>query len=256
MSDLFTPPEVPAEAPTDQGDLDYFNLLVGPDKKFKDEKALAKGKYHSDQHAANLEQELKGLRQELETRLTLEKFLEQTKKEKEMSQSPAPSPIAPAPHGEEGRKDVTPAMTKEEILAITKQAIETERKQSTVSSNLEQVKKELVKTWGPNYVAHLEAKAKELNVGPEFLNKLAAEAPQAALAILLDNKAKAPNQDLPPQASARTIYSTSNTPTGVMYNEDYERLRKEDPKRYWSKDVQAKRHRDALALGVDFLSKK
>src|SRR5688572_23205514 len=67
---------------------DYFTELVGDGKKFNDEKALAKGKAFADHHISLLEaekaemvEEHRKLREELNARAALEELIDQMKKE-------------------------------------------------------------------------------------------------------------------------------------------------------------------------------
>src|SRR5688572_12541162 len=80
MTDLFSGSNnEPADSGDDNNQGSILEQLVGEGKKFADAEALAKCKAESDAFIETLKREQAELRRELDTRLSLEDFLDQQK---------------------------------------------------------------------------------------------------------------------------------------------------------------------------------
>ncbi len=219
-----------------------LELLVGEGKKFKTPEDLAKGKLESDRFIEQLKREQAELRQELNTRLSLEEFLDQ---QKALSNTQVPE--VPT---QTTRTENVESLTKAEISAIVRDALTYEKTTASQAENMNYVRSELINSWGPDYTKKLAAQAADLGVDKEFLNNLAATKPKAFLKLV---QAQAPQavdttSVTPPRSSVRV-----NTNTSGMKNETYyAKLRKSDPKTYFSPAVQAERHQMAQRLGTAF----
>lgn len=251
MTDLFsTNQQTPMVESTP--DKNFYEELVGEGKKFRTNEDLAKAKAESDRFIQQLQGELQGLRQELSTRQTLEQLMDKIGSREDSS-------IANQSHNQNsngGDNGNVKSLTEEDIARLVESRLSEAEKARVHRSNLAAVQQALVESFGQDYVTHLKAKAAELGVTEEYLNTMAKETPKAFLKLVeVGNAPKATTPGLfsPPASSG--LPSPSNkafSPTGIPKLSFYEDLRKKDPSRYWSPEVQNKMHKDAMALGESF----
>lgn len=235
-------------APTELEPEKILESLVGEGKKYKDHAALAKGKYMSDQHIANLEKELREMREELSQRLTVEKFVEQINskaKGEDRGQLPPDDDQAKA-------RDL---LSKDDVSKLVNEQLTKAQEEARLRSNLSQVRDELVKTWGNDYVGKLRETMKELDLTQEQMDRLAAANPKAFLRVVLPPAA--PKKEEPsllnagvPPKSSRSV-DTSKSGQLESYK-DFEALRKADPRTYFTPEVQNRMHKLASQKGSDF----
>lgn len=258
MTDLFngTTPEQTIN-PTEQPPANYIDYATSKfrttDNKL-DVEGLAKGKYESDLFIQKLQREQAEMRKELDTRLSLEAYLEKTMNS--AGKAPAAtseSNVQEQPLGHEvpaGTKAAS-GLTEEQIAELVRKTLSTETNRSIQTRNIETAKAELEKAWGPHYANKLAEKARELGLGKDFLNGLAAESPKAFLSVL-EVKPSSPVDPnyAPPQSSVRP--TDGKAPVGVKNQSYYNALKKADPKTYWLAKTQSEMHREALRLGEAF----
>lgn len=214
-------------------------LLVGEGKKFKDDEALARGKLESDRFIERLQSELQETRQELQTRLSLEEALAKLKEE-------------PSNVDDNHQQERSPAtMTPEEIDRLVQTKLEGLQTQTQKARNQEMVLNELSKVWGNNYQAKLNQRAEELDLGKEFLTQLALEKPKAFLKLVIGQETSPvnPNAHVPPSTNRNT--TQIDVPEGKTFKH-YEKLRKENPRLYYTPRVQAEIFQQAKRLGENF----
>lgn len=113
------------------------------------------------------------------------------------------------------------------------------------TQNVELVKEELTKRYGPNYSEVLKQLAGKLSVGTDFLEQTAATSPQAFLRLV--ETEKTPSVFTPPVSGLTASFQ----PSGQQHQKQsyYEKLKVSDKKAYLSPAVQQKQMNDALALG-------
>jgi hypothetical protein len=221
----------------------YKDLYLGEGKKFKDEEALAKGKYESDQFIARLQAEMATLRKELESRTKLDEIADLLRNKTTVDQENVRTTIPEQTQIEQREvKTVDLDRLVDQKLSEREQAQIRER-------NLAHSREEARKVLGPNYNEHLLSKARELRMSPNQMKDLAERSPDAFLRLVID-KSSQPDVRAPDN-SVRTIPSTTMQNTGMKYS-DYEKLRKEKPNEYWSPRVQNEIHKKAQQLGAAF----
>lgn len=217
---------------------DYSAELIGEGKKFKDVAALARGKVESDEFIKSLQSELSGLRQELQARGQLSEMIDKLHKPAE----PAPAPL-------EQRDPLPKEVNLDELFEkkfAERKAIERRE------ANVRETQGKLIEAFGNGYVDVLKAKAAELGMAPTQLNGLAAENPKALLRLVgAEGTVHQRTNDLfaPPPPSQLQGFKPSTTDRNKAY---YDKIKAEDPNRYWSKDTQVAMHKDAMALGEKF----
>lgn len=225
--------EVKRKYSKEDGSIDYDKLL--------------QGRIEADRFIDQLKEENKGLRNDLTSRVTIEdslsKLLERSTSNNneqrvvERLPNPNEAPIPPVP---------TQGVSKDEMMKMVREALETESSKAKKQSNLQVAVAELEKTFGPNYVEHVTRKANDLGVPVEFFDKLASESPKALLALVSDRKSEG-TLSTPPVGSN----VGSPTPVGKTFSY-YENLRKKDPKNYWSPSTQNEMYANASKLGPKF----
>lgn len=246
-TDLFGTTQIEPETPQIDPTKDYHSELVGEGKKFQDVNALARGKVEADAFITRLQNELAGLRQELNTRIRLEEVVTQL-------QSPKP-PVTPSnvddTHLREPNREPQ-GLSAEALEELLNKALNERETKSAKKTNAEYVMQELSNSFGPSYVSVLKAKTAELGLTTEQVNAMAAEAPKALLALVGASGTRAPSTTpTPPRSTVSTTFTPQVTERNMAY---WEAVRKSDPSRYWHKDTQNQIHKDALALGERFFT--
>ena len=229
------------------GGVDYVAKVK---EKFKkedgsiDNEAVLLAKAESDRFIDQLKEETKGLRNELTSRVTIEeslsKLLERSTsnntQQRVEERQPDNTPPANAPK----------PPSKEDIMSLVKEALETESSKAKKQSNIASAVKELEHVFGHNYVAHQTKKAQELSVPVELFDKLASESPKALIALVSERKSDNP-LSTPPNGSVVNAQGTSGK--NFKY---YQALKKSDPKAYWSPSMQNEMYQNAAKLGPKF----
>lgn len=236
---------------------DYLSEYVGEGKKFKDAAELAKAKAHSDAFIERLQRELSGIRTELNTRVKLEELMDRMSTTNSERNVNTQATQTAAENGQTGT--ATKNLSSEDIEKVIEQRLAAKEQERQITNNVSTVKNRLMAEYGDNYVAELEAKTKSLGLSREFVANLAKTEPKAFFALMgLDSApGTQKKQDdvfsTPPRGSVNTTgFSASGV--GEKKFHDFEKIRKEDPARYWSAQVQNDLHRQAMKLGEKFYS--
>lgn len=255
MSDIF---ENTNDGPVIDPEKDYFTELVGEDKKYKDTKAAGRALVEKDVFIEQLKKEAEEARTELRARLTVEEMLDQMRNSSTTSNASNAEVTNQQEAVQTNKEALLPEdidkLVEQKLLAKEKEQRELEFKQRS-ESNLNEVKAKLTEVYGTNYAAAIKQKAQELGVTTEFLSETAAREPKALFKLLDLAETKAPQNifEAPVQSSVNTA-AISRVDTGERTQGYYDKLKKSDPKRYWSAEVQSQRHKDALRLGERFFA--
>lgn len=213
--------------------------LVGEGKKFKTVEDLAKGKLAADEHIANLEKELAGLRTEANKKFDAEAELAKLRDEMQALRTD-PS---------KGRtQEVTPpAVSEDRIAAIVQASLTRAEQNRTVTQNVMAANDAMVQQFGSLEAASaaVNAKAAELGMSIEDLKGIAAKSPTAFGKIILGDAQKGGNEaPLAPKANAPAI-----TPGGPLLGqakpgtkEHFDAILKTDRKKYWTPEIQSQLH--------------
>lgn len=251
MTDLFT--QTNTNNPPTDTNKNYFEELVGEGKKFKSQEDLARAKVESDRFIEQLKGELGGIRQELNTRLTIEQMMDKISTPRSETPNSESGSHQPSGNGEGGAKQIT----EEDIARLVEQRLSQADKLRTQEANLNFVRSSLEEKYGPQFATHLKEAASTLGVGEEFLNNLAKEQPKAFLKLIENETPKQPTASntnglfTPPQGRQMAPVK-GFTPTGDRKMSYYNDLKAKDPSTYWSPSVQNQLHQDALRLGETF----
>jgi|TARA_Y100000296_G_scaffold80058_1_gene104902 hypothetical protein len=231
--------ETPAQEPTNPS---FRDLLVGDGKKFSDDEALAKGKYESDQFVEQLQSENKGLREELDRRITTEDTVDKLLQERQSTQQ------------QEGVTTPSPQMSEQDIAELVKQTIETTRTAEAEQNNISQADKAMEDRFGDKRAEWLAGKATELGVGIAFLQSIAAASPKLFLTTVGLEGQTPKGQGGVSQGSTNTEALNANpvspgtTPGTFKW---YEEQRKANPRGFWAPETQQQLMKDRTEKGEE-----
>jgi hypothetical protein len=221
-----------------------LNNLVGEGKKFKTVEDLAKGKLEADQFIDTLKSELNELRSENASRARLEEIVDRLTS----TQSNAHQDIYEEDNQDLPQSPSQPQLNQDAIERLIDQKLTRRERQQTAEQNKQAVISELQRLYGPDYVSRLETRREELGLEQSEMNALAARSPTAFMALVAPNQART-THTAPPRSAVRTegltaAHSSSAPLPGTWAW--YETLKKNDPKRYWTPEVQGQLHKDAI----------
>lgn len=201
--------------------------------------ALVKSWGHSQKHIEDIENENEGMRSDLRTRMTMEQFMDKMNKT-----TPQSNPDNTNRAELEDTTNQVSALDEAKVATLAEQVYNRNKQADMAKQNFDYVSNELAKTWGPNFKQKLEARAQELGTNKDFLNSMALTHPKAFLELVIPKKEAVYSDFAPPSSSSRTVMPeiTGTTSQQNTWNQ-YEKMRKQDPAKYWSIPVQRELHR-------------
>lgn len=243
----------PNSTPQTKEDLkDYYQELVGENKKFKTNEDLAKAKWKSDEYIRDLEKQKDELRtdmlrfrEEAMAKANLQELIDRYDQARQNSQEQPPQRTE-----DTQRQPTFDPKAIEEMVTQKLQEVEATR---TAKQNLDSVKAKLTEEFGANYQATLQNQINTLGLTPAFVDDLASRSP-SALYKLLGIGAQQQTKDnflSPPQSVQRTDSfspSGSNKRTWKFYQE----MKRSNPTLYYDPKTSVQIHNDRIALGDAF----
>ena len=211
---------------------EHLTTLVGEGKKYGDSESLAKAYSNADDFIGQLKTENQELRSELDKRLNAEDVLSEIKREREETLKAT----------QISRENTTPKLDEEALSKLISSTLDEKENQKEATANLTTVDSQMKKLYGAEKAKEvLETKAQELNLSVDFLAGVAAKSPNAffnTLGISQKSETTIPT----------TTVSTTNTQAVKEVNagsilaegtwESFEALRKSNPRKYFSPEVQ------------------
>lgn len=192
------------------------------------------------------------LRTELNTRITLEQYLEKIGEKATGSTQTPPTNSQTPPGSEQSAGAIKP----EDIEALIDKRVSERERARIQEQNVSLVKSELEKRFGNDYVNHLTTTAQALGLSQEAMTQMAKENPKVLLKLVGADGETRPQQTqqtnslfTPPRSEQTTGFSPTVSSKDWNY---YENIRKKDPSRYFSVEVQNEMHREAMRLGEKF----
>lgn len=235
--DLFAPDDVFAIDPNKN----YLEELVGDGKKYKTVEELAYAKMHADATIEQFKTEQNELRNELQTRLNLEKFLDQLK-----TSVPRQSNDDLHQDDREQQQDKS-VMSSEELERLVVTKLNQLESQKSATQNITTVKNKLREVYGPNYAQKLKSQAAELGMTEQELQAVAARSPSAAFKLLgVDDRAQVDNFTTPPRSQVMTL--PRGEKRGFNY---YENIRKSNIHEYFSPKIQNEMFEARKQMGAE-----
>lgn len=215
---------------------DYLQELVGDDKKFKDVKALAKGKAYSDAAIEVLKRKVDELQSELTGKMNLEAFITEMKKTREI---PDPTPPVLTP-------DTSVQFNAQDLDNKFEEYIQKREARVKAETNLEKVTRVMEQNFGPDAKLVVNKKAKDLGMSLQDLQNLALRSPQAFFSLVGASEQAQRSAPSFPQPGL----NTSNQSTqGLRGKKFYEKMKRDDPKLYNKPETTIQMMKDAAAWG-------
>lgn len=206
-----------------------------------------------DEFIETLKRETNDTRKELNQRMTIEQFMETMKNTGNQASA---NTSGDANNGSDNSNNAQ-SLKQEDVASLVRNLLEQEKKQSSKQDNVAYVARELTKAWGPKYSSKLKEKAQELG-GEEFLGSLAETNPKAFLKLLDVTgeapRTQSPNTQNPPTNRMNSTAMASSNASSFKTYKDFDKLRRENPKLFYSPQVQSERLRLAKELGDKFYS--
>lgn len=217
--------------------VDYVAELVGEGKKFKEVKDLAKGKVESDRYIEVLTKKLDDAVKELNTRTSLDTFLDKMKDGKP-AQEPA---VTTTPSG-------TPQDLDDSVLEQKLANILARRDQQTsAEKNMATVTEALTSQFGGAEQAKLviNHKAKEVGMSPKALQQIAETSPSAFFK-LIGVEASTPQS---PVVARNGVNSFGQQEHSVLRDSKfYEKMKQSDPKQYFDRKTTSQMMKDMALI--------
>lgn len=226
----------------------YFEELVGDGKKFKTPEELARGKAEADAFIEQLKAEQAKLRNELNTKLTLEQYID---KMAGTGQNQTPPPNEPNGNQGENLQSLKP----EDVERLIDQRVSAREAERIQTENLRTVKETLSKTLGPEFPNKLKSIGQAIGMSEEDMNDMAKLRPKALLSLVQAQSTGTTQQQ--PQAPGLFVPPGNSVSRPAVVTADrtksfYDNLKRTDPKTYWAPKTQNQLHQDALRLGEKF----
>lgn len=223
----------------------YFDDLVGDGKKFKDQEALARGKWHADKTVELYEKRMDELRAEYTkereqnlTRAQLEEVIARFSKQ--------PLASNENPNVNEENKPVFNPAELETLVASNYQKMKELERQN---ANYQSVQEKAMTRYGANYKQHLAETMNDLGLTPGELETMAKTKPKVFIKTFgLDVQPQSNNYQAPPRSGTPFLPTNRDHKTWTYYQE----LKKNKPKEYFDPKTQNKMMDDYAALGEKF----
>lgn len=263
-NDLFKETDPIDTLNSDPADKNYVDDLVGEGKKFQDTNALAKGKLESDLFIDKLQQETAELRDELSKRLSAEEVARQLA-DKLNSDNPQKNDTTITQSNTITEERVNQSnsgqenLTVEQVDKLLEDKLANVQQKQSRESNLQTSRQKLTELYGPNYVTVLKKATDTLEVGEEFMIDLSETRPTAFIQLVTSVVPAETNQNFASEIrnQSHEVGNMGHTVpnTGSRTYKVYEKLRKEDPDKYFTPEVQQKMFSDIKELGEEVFYK-
>jgi hypothetical protein len=239
----------PQPRPTFDENKDYLGDLVGEGKQYKDHAALAKAAAFKQHHIERLEAENALAREELSKRVSLDEVMQRMET---LSQA-RPVPDNRPPQVEPSQQAPAAAIDPTKIDDIVSTKLSELRENERRTANVDAVRNELAKRFGPSFDNAVKTRLSELGIGEKFANDLARNEPKAFLALFPERQVAPADQALRQVAPPESIFTPApaSAPTGKKFK-DYQALYRKDPAKFLSPQIQLEIEREAQRQGQSF----
>lgn len=228
----------------------YRDELVGEGKKFKDDEAMARGKYEADHLLKIYERRMDQMRADY-TKLADEynavpKLQELVEK---LTKQPLPNDNQ---NVDEDVKTMKPAYDPNELKSLVSSTVREIRMTEKEEENYRRVEDKLKERWGNNYQSVLKKEIVALGLSDDDVNALARKSPAAFFRQFgLDAETPPQNFQAPPRTGRQTSTFTPNTGEKRTWSY-YQKMKKEQPERYKKSETAVQMQQDYLELGQAF----
>lgn len=235
--------DTPSNEPEINVDDITLDVLVGEDRKYKSPDELAKAYAHAEAFIAA--QKADKIRLEAENKVL-----------KDLTETPRNPPVEPS-KAPDGQNHDDPAAEpnreneeKKDLSALIKEELDRAKQETSFADNVNAVSEKLASYYGDSRKAQeaIAKKAQELNVSTKWLMDIAGTTPSAFYGIVgID--AKSLSTPVSEGDVNTAAFGRQTNKKGFRY---YEEIRKNEPKRYWSSEIQREMYAQARQLGEAF----
>lgn len=220
---------------TQEGTNQSFVELVVKEKgeQWSDPEALAKGYYHAQQRIKELEG----------SRSNVEDFSKQLLEALQAQTAPKPAPAPVQTNGDSGEENTTPKP--EDLKSLIEETITSRERQRTVTQNVQEVETQLNSVFGTEAKGKVKSRAQELGLSLERMQEIAGESPSAFMSLMGQAPVKQTN-------TVPTSTVNVSPKTGERDFAYYMKLKKENPRQFWSPSIQRMMIEDKLKMGDSF----
>lgn len=227
----------------------YFEELVGEDKKFKSVEDLAKGKAQSDSYIKTLEERLDEMREDYlklrEEHMAgpkLQELLDKLDSEKQLTREP--------PKTQE--VDKATAFDPKTVESLISSSIQKHEQTKKEQENYTLVKNKLIEQFGSKYQESLKARSEQLGLSENEVNEMARKNPKLFTKTFdLDAKPPVDNFQAPPRSERRSDTFAPRAPQKRNWAY-YQDLRKKDPVAWLDPKIAVQMEKDSQAQGSAF----
>jgi len=224
----------------------YYEELVGENKKFKSNEDLARGKAESDNYISHLTNQLDVLKEELTKRKTVEEIADQLR---DRAKTTAQSNQEPTGDDEDEPKGQN-SLKLEDIERLLEKKIKEQESFSQASRNLNEVNTKLSEKFGDSASRVIREKANSLGVTVEYLESQAKANPKVFYRLIELDKSSNTSSFAPPQTQRNASIEAGFE--GERTEKYYQKLLKENPNLYFDAKTSIQMHKDAQRLGARF----
>lgn len=212
--------------------------LVGEGKKYRSPDELAKAYANASSAITEREQELANLREELNTRLSVEEQI--NKFQKATTQTQETQTTTQTSQNSAGEPD---------LAKRVRELIDQDRRETTQRANQQTVQDKLIELYGTPEKANqvVRQKAQELGVSVKFMEDVALQSPAAFFTQLGINQTQSqrPNTASRGDVNTAALSLNAGAPAEGTY-EYFEEIRKTDLARYFDAKTQSRIHKAAM----------
>lgn len=241
--DLFAPTTLEYDPNTN-----YLEQLVGDGKKFSDPNKLGFSAMEKDRFIERLKSENAEMRKSINTSEKLEQLVTKL--------TPKTTSTSNDDNHNSERNDALPPVVNTAGLT-PEQAEQLFQTKMNERDNFSKAIDGVKRAYGADYQTKLDAEAKKLGLNANEVNTLAKSNPELFLRIFQGTPQDTSMDFTPPSSSINPAYNSSTGKemiSGVRTEKYYADLKASDPKKYWSKAVQAQEYKDATKLGQSFFN--
>jgi hypothetical protein len=236
----------PIEPQLDQNK-NYLSDLVGPDKKFRDAEALAKGKWYADAQIEiqnkkmdQLRNDYLQLKADYDARAKLEEYLDQ------LQTKPQNIPTHVEP---QVKTDNAPAIKPEDIEALINRRLSESKVSDRAEQNFNTVTERLKEQYGNSWQTVLKQKTEEIGLTSDEVDAMARRSPKLFFKTMdLDKPPAAAPFPAPPRSDTRFVPQGAPKKTWTYYQEQF----KKNPKLYYDPKMTQEMVEAHAQLGTEF----
>lgn len=246
----------PTQAPTEEQAVETQESFVSKlvqerGDKWSDPEVIAKGKLEADRHIGELERQLAELREDLSKSEYAKEVVEALR-----NKAGGINPKDAAPKNNNDDAAIQPNTTEQasevDLESLVEQTLAKREHEAKVAQNLKSVDEVLTASLGTEAGKYVQERAAALGMSIDRLRDIAAESPDAFLTLVGQAPAREQNADL--KSSLNTTAGSFNA-TEQKDFEYYQKMRRENPRKYYSPSVQNEVAQSRAKLGDKFYRK-